>query len=109
MEENLEEKLARKTKELEIVQRVAVALNASSEVKTIASAMKMNGMLELGYNYVNLGERACRQKPAWLPVNLFPPRHHPDDCWAYDRNVDGTLTWDTDRFPSGLRSATSSS
>ena len=39
MEENLEEKLARKTKELEIVQRVAVALNASSEVKTIASLM----------------------------------------------------------------------
>jgi len=31
MEENLEEKLARKTKELEIVQRVALALNASSE------------------------------------------------------------------------------
>ena len=30
------------------------------EVKTIASAMKMNGMLELGYNYVNLGERVCR-------------------------------------------------
>ena len=39
MEENLEDKLARKTKELEIVQRVAVALNASSEVKTIASLM----------------------------------------------------------------------
>ncbi|HBM52796.1 MAG TPA: adenylate cyclase, partial [Deltaproteobacteria bacterium] len=39
MEENLEEKLARKTKELEIMQRVAVALNASSEVKTIASLM----------------------------------------------------------------------
>ena len=39
MEENLEEKLARKTQELEIVQRVAVALNASSEVKTIASLM----------------------------------------------------------------------
>jgi serine phosphatase RsbU (regulator of sigma subunit) len=39
MEDNLEEKLARKTKELEIVQRVAVALNASSEVSTIASLM----------------------------------------------------------------------
>ena len=39
MEDNLEEILERKTKELEIVQRVAVALNASNEVKTIALLM----------------------------------------------------------------------
>ena len=39
MDNNLEERLERKTKELEIVQRVAVALNASNEVKTIASLM----------------------------------------------------------------------
>ena len=39
MEDNLEKILERKTKELEIVQRVAVALNASNEVKTIALLM----------------------------------------------------------------------
>ena len=39
MDNNLEERLERKTKELEIVQRVAVALNASNEVETIALLM----------------------------------------------------------------------
>ena len=39
MDNNLEERLERKTKELEIVQQVAVALNASNEVETIALLM----------------------------------------------------------------------
>ena len=39
MDNNLEERLERKTKELEIVQRVAVALNASNEVEKIALLM----------------------------------------------------------------------
>jgi hypothetical protein len=41
--------------------------------------MQMNGMQELGFEYVNL-----------------------DDCWAYERNSSGHLTWDTQRFPSGM-------
>ena len=48
MEDILEERLERKTKELEIVQRVAVALNASNEVKTIALLM-----LQLMEEYFN--------------------------------------------------------
>lgn len=43
--------------------------------------MKANGMQAAGYNYVNL-----------------------DDCWAYGRDSNGQLTWDTDRFPSGMPS-----
>jgi alpha-galactosidase len=50
------------------------------EVKTAAEAMAANGMQALGYNYVNL-----------------------DDCWAYTRdNATGALTWDAERFPSGM-------
>lgn len=51
-----------------------------AEVKQIVYAMKSNGMYDLGYNYVNL-----------------------DDCWADTRDpTSQELTWDTDRFPSGL-------
>ena len=50
------------------------------EIKSVALAMAANGMQDLGYNYVNL-----------------------DDCWASKRNTtDGTLTWDTERFPTGI-------
>lgn len=51
------------------------------EIKTIATAMEREGMVALGYEYVNL-----------------------DDCWAGKRNESdgGTLTWDQDRFPSGI-------
>jgi alpha-galactosidase len=50
------------------------------EVMTGAEAMMANGMLALGYNYVNL-----------------------DDCWAYPRDPDtDRLRWDPDRFPSGI-------
>jgi alpha-galactosidase len=42
--------------------------------------MMENGMLSLGWNYLNL-----------------------DDCWAYTRdNTTNQLTWDPDRFPSGI-------
>ena len=47
--------------------------------------------------------RSRRLPPAWLAVHLHLPRHDPDDCWAYDRDIDsGTLTWDTSRFPNGI-------
>jgi alpha-galactosidase len=56
-----------------------------AEVKTAAEAMQTNGMLKLGYNYVLL-----------------------DDCWAAtSRQPNDTLTWDTDRFPSGIPALTS--
>lgn len=38
-----------------------------------------NGMQQLGFNYVNL-----------------------DDCWADQRDTNGSLTWDKARFPSGM-------
>lgn len=50
-----------------------------SEIKTVAQAMVDNGMQKLGYNYINL-----------------------DDCWASTRSSNGTLLWDSDRFPDGL-------
>jgi alpha-galactosidase len=51
-----------------------------AEIKSVAIAMKNNGMYELGYNYVNL-----------------------DDCWAYPRDPKTQqLTWDPSRFPDGL-------
>jgi alpha-galactosidase len=51
-----------------------------AEIKSVAMAMIQNGMQDLGYNYVNL-----------------------DDCWASKRNeTDQTLTWDAQRFPSGI-------
>mmetsp|Transcript_59548 Transcript_59548/g.116816 ORF Transcript_59548/g.116816 Transcript_59548/m.116816 type:complete len:450 (+) Transcript_59548:2-1351(+) len=55
------------------------------EVMSAAEAMIANGMVDLGWTYVNL-----------------------DDCWAYSRdNTTNELTWDTDRFPSGLPYLTS--
>ena len=51
-----------------------------AEIKSVALAMQSNGMQKLGYNYINL-----------------------DDCWASTRNATTQkLTWDTERFPSGL-------
>ena len=49
-------------------------------VRAAASAMLTNGMADAGYTWVLL-----------------------DDCWAAGhRAPDGQLTWDTDRFPSGI-------
>ena len=51
-------------------------------VKTAATAMKANGMAAAGYNWILL-----------------------DDCWAAGhRTSDGQITWDVDRFPSGMPS-----
>jgi alpha-galactosidase len=52
-----------------------------AEVKSVAQSMQANGMQTLGWNYINL-----------------------DDCWAATMRdpVNQTLTWDTNRFPSGL-------
>ena len=54
-----------------------------AEVKSVASAMLNNGMASLGYEYINL-----------------------DDCWASPNRDPQThaLTWDVERFPSGLPS-----
>jgi alpha-galactosidase len=51
-----------------------------NEVKSAATAMQTSGMQEIGWNYVIL-----------------------DDCWAYARDPSSSvLTWDPDRFPSGM-------
>jgi len=51
-----------------------------TEVYDIAQTMSMNGMLKLGYNYVNL-----------------------DDCWADTRDASGNILPDPKRFPSGMK------
>ena len=43
------------------------------EVKTIAAAMKTNGMLELGFNYVNLGEQEDEVTPPDSRLARGPP------------------------------------
>lgn len=48
------------------------------EIRSVADAMVSNGMLALGYNYINL-----------------------DDCWGGRRAADGSYQPDTNRFPSG--------
>lgn len=54
------------------------------QVKEAAMAMITNGMFELGYNWVLL-----------------------DDCWAAGaRTANGSITWDTNRFPSGIPALT---
>eukprot|EP01121_Diplochlamys_sp_Union-15-3_P018410 TRINITY_DN6687_c0_g1_i1.p1 TRINITY_DN6687_c0_g1~~TRINITY_DN6687_c0_g1_i1.p1 ORF type:complete len:412 (-),score=74.98 TRINITY_DN6687_c0_g1_i1:61-1296(-) len=53
---------------------------SESEVKSVADAMASNGMKELGYKYINL-----------------------DDCWAGQRDVNGTIQPEQDRFPSGMK------
>lgn len=53
------------------------------EVKEVALAMQANGMQALGYNYVNL-----------------------DDCWGGPRAANGSYTWDSNRFPSGIPALT---
>jgi alpha-galactosidase len=50
------------------------------EIKEVADAMSTNGMLEAGYQYVNL-----------------------DDCWAGYRDAKGNLQPDSWRFPSGMK------
>eukprot|EP01114_Cavostelium_apophysatum_P007715 TRINITY_DN1987_c0_g1_i1.p1 TRINITY_DN1987_c0_g1~~TRINITY_DN1987_c0_g1_i1.p1 ORF type:complete len:439 (+),score=38.83 TRINITY_DN1987_c0_g1_i1:162-1478(+) len=50
------------------------------EIREIADAMVSNGMLDLGYNYINL-----------------------DDCWAGPRDENGTITADSSRFPKGMK------
>ena len=53
-----------------------------SEVLAVADAMVMRGLRKAGWEYVNL-----------------------DDCWAgATRTVNGSLTWDIGRFPSGIPS-----
>ncbi|EGD81464.1 alpha-galactosidase [Salpingoeca rosetta] len=51
------------------------------EIRDIAEAMLTNGMYDLGYRYINL-----------------------DDCWAAtERDAQGNIQPDPDRFPSGMR------
>eukprot|EP00049_Salpingoeca_infusionum_P006579 m.108745 g.108745 ORF g.108745 m.108745 type:complete len:425 (+) comp13354_c0_seq2:163-1437(+) len=51
------------------------------EIKEIAEAMLTNGMYDAGYRYINL-----------------------DDCWAaMDRDANGDIQPDPDRFPSGMK------
>ena len=55
-----------------------------AEVKESALAMAANGMQKLGWKYLVL-----------------------DDCWAAtSRDGDGKLTWDVERFPSGMPALT---
>lgn len=51
-----------------------------AEIQSVADAMSTNGLLELGYQHINL-----------------------DDCWASYRNETGWLQPDPDRFPSGMK------
>jgi alpha-galactosidase len=55
-----------------------------TEVQAMANTMLSNGMHSLGWNFIVL-----------------------DDCWAYDRDpATGQLTWDPERFPSGMPALT---
>ena len=49
------------------------------EVKSVAMALQTSGLAAAGYDHVLL-----------------------DDCWASSRDESGSLTWDADRFPSGI-------
>ncbi|KAJ1567175.1 hypothetical protein HK405_006888, partial [Cladochytrium tenue] len=48
-------------------------------VRSVADKIVASGLAELGYNYINI-----------------------DDCWQIDRNPDGSIVVDKDRFPSGI-------
>ncbi len=50
-------------------------------IKEIADAMVKNGMKKAGYEYIVI-----------------------DDCWQIDRDEDGNILADPDRFPSGMKS-----
>ena len=49
-------------------------------VKETAEAMVSSGMRDVGYQYINL-----------------------DDCWQIDRDAEGRIVVDPDRFPSGMK------
>jgi len=51
---------------------------SEKEIMDVANSMVKNGLVELGYTYINL-----------------------DDCWGGGRDANGNITADSKRFPSG--------